>query len=214
MIKIPKKLNLIGQKFGRLTVVEQVEYKNKKVYWLCKCKCGNFCKVPTGNLRSGNTTSCGCVHKNMMKEQFKTHGYTNSRLYVTWCGIKDRCYNAHCKIYKHYGGRGIKMCDEWLHNFQAFYNWSINNGYNDTLTIDRIDVNGNYEPNNCRWVTAKEQARNRRSCRYYTINEQRHCLKDWCEILDLNYKKVYSRLRYGWSICEALELKERVNNGK
>ena len=209
MSTIPKKLNLTGQKYGRLTVVKQSEYKNKKVYWLCKCDCGNFCKVPTGNLRSGNTTSCGCIHRDMMRKRLKTHGHTNTRLYVIWSGVKDRCYNVHCKIYKYYGQRGIKLCDDWKDKFQSFYDWAISNGYDDTLTIDRIDANGNYEPNNCRFVTQKEQARNRRSNRNYTINGVTKCLKEWCEVLGLNYRTVYSRLHYGWTIIEALQLKKR-----
>lgn len=101
------------------------------------------------------------------------------------------------------------MCNEWEDDFEAFYNWAVNNGYEKGLTIDRIDVNGNYEPNNCRWTDMKQQARNRRSNINYTINGETHCLKEWCEICDIGYQTAYSRLHYGWTIEQALELKER-----
>ncbi len=203
---MPKKLNLIGKNFGKLTVIDESGYRNKKVYWLCQCACGNLCEVPTGNLRSGNTTSCGCVHKESVSKLFKTHGKTDTRLYVIWCHMKQRCYDENIKLYEYYGRRGIVMCDEWKDSFQAFYDWSINNGYNDTLTIDRIDVNGNYEPSNCRWATKTQQSRNRRSNIYFTYNGETHCLKEWCELLSLNYGTVHSRLCRNWSIERALEL--------
>lgn len=210
MTKISSKLNLKGKRFGHLTVIKCDEYKNKKVYWLCKCDCGELCKVPTGNLRSGNTTSCGCVHKERISKLFTTHGKSEIKLYNNvWLKIRARCYSTSCKEYAYYGQRGIKMCSEWKDDFQAFYNWAISNGYKEGLTIDRINNNGNYEPSNCRWVTMKQQARNRRSNINYTINGERRCLKEWCEIYDIGYKTAYSRLHYGWTIEQALELKER-----
>lgn len=123
--------------------------------------------------------------------------------------MKDRCYNRRCSNYKNYGGRGIKMCDEWLNDFMSFYNWAMSHGYIEGLTIDRIDVNGNYEPNNCRWVDMKQQQRNRTDNRYFIINGETHCLSEWCEILGLKYRTVYSRLQRGWMIYDALELTER-----
>lgn len=210
---MPKKLNLIGKKFGNLTVIDEVGYRNKKVYWLCRCNCGNLCEVPTGNLRSGNTTSCGCVHKELTSKLFKIHGQNDTRLYVIWCHIKQRCYNEHCKEHKYYGERNIKMCGAWLNDFMNFYNWAINNGYDDTLTIDRINVNGNYEPNNCRWITQKQQTRNRRSNVIFTYKCKTKCLADWCETLGLNRRTVYSRIYRNWSIEKALEL-EKENKGR
>lgn len=124
--------------------------------------------------------------------------------------MRERCYNKHSPNYKNYGGRGVAVCSEWKDNFQAFYEWSANNGYNDKLTIDRIDVNDNYEPNNCRWCNAKQQARNRRNNRNYTINGVTHCLMKWCEIYNLNYQTVIYRLNHNWQIERALELE--VNN--
>lgn len=120
--------------------------------------------------------------------------------------MKQRCYNENNTRYKHYGGRGIAVCDEWRNNFQAFYDWSMANGYKDTLTIDRIDVNGNYEPNNCRWITNKEQQRNRRDNKLYTINNVTKCLSEWCEIYNINYSTAHYRLLKGLTIKQALEM--------
>lgn len=137
------------------------------------------------------------------------HGKSKTRLYHTWKHIKQRCYNTNDKDYKYYGGRCIAVCDEWLKDFMNFYNWAINNGYNENLTIDRIDVNGNYEPSNCRWVDRKQQSRNRRNIKRYTINGKTHCLSDWCEILGLKSNTVRIRLYRGWSIEKALGLEEK-----
>lgn len=130
----------------------------------------------------------------MYKDIHTKHKKCDTRLYCIFGAVKSRCYNKNNKRYKDYGGRGIAVCDEWKDDFMSFYNWAILNGYNDTLTIDRIDVNGNYEPSNCRWVTPKQQARNRRSNRNYTINGETHCLKEWCEIVGLNYRTVQYRI--------------------
>ena len=133
----------------------------------------------------------------------------NTRLYNIYYGMKKRCYNKNTANYKNYGARGITICSEWLNDKQSFFAWAINNGYQDNLTIDRIDVNGNYEPNNCRWVDMKQQQRNRTDNHYATINGETHCLKEWCEILNLNYGKVCKRVHYNWPIEQALELEER-----
>ena len=134
----------------------------------------------------------------------------NARLYNIWRKMKQRCYNNNDPKYKNYGARGICICDEWKHDFILFYNWAIENGYRDELTIDRIDVDGNYEPDNCQWATPKQQARNTTKNRNYTINGETHCLSEWCEILNLRYKTVYTRIfEYNWPIKQALELEER-----
>ena len=151
---------------------------------------------------NGKIKSCGCL----LKDVITKHGKNNTRLYKCWCHIKARCYNVTNNHYQYYGGRGIAMCNEWRDDFMSFYNWSMANGYNDTLTIDRIDVNGNYEPNNCRWVTTKQQNRNTRRNRYFTINGVTKCIGEWCEIYNINYDTVWSRLRRGWNITRALEL--------
>lgn len=134
-----------------------------------------------------------------------THGKRHTRLYGIWLQMKNRCFNAKTKRYKDYGGRGITVCDEWRNDFQSFYNWSISNGYDDTLTIDRKDNSGNYEPSNCRWVTVKEQNRNSRQCDMITYKGETHCLKEWSEILGLSYVALKNRKKYGWSIERMFE---------
>lgn len=202
--------DLSGQKFGRLIANKFLRIENHKAVWLCKCDCGNLTEVRGVELTKGHTKSCGCLRKDVCANINKTHNKTNTRLYHIWCDIKKRCYNSNYKSYKNYGLRGIAVCDEWLSDFMNFYDWAMSHGYDDTLTIDRIDVNGNYEPSNCRWATLKQQARNTRRNRYYTINGVTHCLSEWCEIYNINHKRVECRLnKLNWSIEEALELKER-----
>ena len=135
------------------------------------------------------------------------YGKTNTRLYRTWRHIINRCYNENVPDYLNYGKRGIKMCEDWRSDFMPFYNWSMANGYNDTLTIDRIDNNGNYEPNNCRFIDYKQQQRNTTRTKHITINGETHCLKDWCIILGLNYSTITARInKLNWTIERALEL--------
>lgn len=200
--------NLIGQKFGMLTVLEELqERKHGGRVYKCKCDCGNISIVNKYNLTSGHTKSCGCLRKENTSKMFKTHGKRNTRLFNIWTDLKQRCYNKHNTRYKDWGGRGIAVCDEWRNEFMSFHDWALNNGYNDKLSIDRIDNNGNYEPTNCRWVTAKQQARNRRTNINYTINGETRCIVEWCEILGLKPKTVYQRLHYyNWTIERALEL--------
>ena len=136
------------------------------------------------------------------------HERNNNKLYRTWLNMKRRCDNKRSQKYKYYGGRGIKVCKEWLHDFQAFHDWAMNNCYDDNLTLDRINVDSDYEPNNCRWVDQKTQVRNTTRNVYYTIDGKRHCLSEWCELLGLNYKTVWQRInKLGWTVEKALELK-------
>lgn len=138
------------------------------------------------------------------------HGKRKTKLYGIWNSMKDRCYNTNCKRFKDWGGRGIAVCSEWRNDFMSFYNWSMANGYKEGLTLDRIDNNGNYEPYNCRWITTKQQARNRRSNINYTINGVTRCILEWCEILGLNPKTVYQRIHYyNWTIERALEIDKK-----
>ena len=206
MIYTSKFQDLTGQRFGRLTVVERAnDYISQNGHhttqWLCKCACGNEIVVMANNLKRV-TKSCGCYKSEITTEKNITHGVSDSRLYNIWCNIKQRCYNKNNNSYKDYGGRGIIICDEWL-DFEPFYEWAMDNGYNDDLTIDRVDNNGNYEPSNCRWVDIKTQSNNKRNNHYITYNGKTQTLAQWSDELNINYNKLWARIKYGWSIDRA-----------
>lgn len=156
-------IDLTGQRFGRLTVIERAprDHRYRGAMWRCRCDCGCESIAESHNLRSGNTTSCGCYHRERQKAG-KSHGMSKARLYRIWKAMHTRCYNPNSPAFKYYGGRGITICDEWLRDFEAFHRWSVANGYAEDLTIDRIDVNGSYCPENCRFVSMAEQNKNKR----------------------------------------------------
>ena len=207
--------NLIGMRFGRLTVVslgESLRRANGKTRrrWNCVCECGNDVLVRTDSLLSGGTQSCGCLQRERASETMKTHGGADSRLYNVWCTIKQRCYNPKNKAYHRYGGRGIVMCDDWKDSFESFRDWAMQNGYDSNAnrgicTIDRIDNDGKYEPSNCRWVSQQEQMNNVSYNHDITYNGETHTLAEWARLFDIPYSKLSQRInRYGYDIAKAL----------
>lgn len=188
--------DLTGKRFGRLTVIGVEDNGKRHTYYACQCDCGNVKVIRADALISGATKSCGCIKKGQDKTNLTAnhrHKMSGTRIYETWQDMKRRCYNKQNVRYDRYGGRGIKVCEEWLNNFQSFYDWAISNGYSDDLTIDRIDNDGNYEPSNCRWSTVKEQCNNRSSNINITIGNATKSLMSWCEIFNVDYKKVQAR---------------------
>ena len=168
------KSDLTGQRYGRLVVLEPTSDRyGNAVVWKCKCDCGNIAYYSVNTLHSGRVVSCGCYNKEKAKFSNYKHGMCYKNVYRRWCGIKARCYNKNNICYPLYGGRGITMCDEWKNDPEAFCNWALENGYKRYLSIDRIDVNGNYEPSNCRWVSKYQQDINRRDTRYIDILDER-----------------------------------------
>ena len=197
--------DLTGMKFGRLFVVKRVENsKNGRAMFLCKCDCGNEKSVVGKSLINCNTSSCGCLQKNATKKSNTKHGKRHSRLYSIWYTMRMRCEYKKHKEYHNYGARGITVCEEWLHDFQAFYDWSMANGYKDDLTLDRKNGNGNYCPENCRWVTQKEQQNNRRNNHFITYNGVTKTMSEWGEEIGLLPGTIYARLKRGWSVERTL----------
>lgn len=157
--------DLSGQRFGRLTVLWPIRELGRRTRWDCICDCGNTIVVSSGyHLTSGNTQSCGCLHRELARTRQLQHGGKGTRLYNIWKNVRQRCRNPKATDFKLYGGRGITICDEW-EDFGTFREWALQNGYTDELTLDRIDPNGNYCPANCRWATWAEQRHNQRRCK-------------------------------------------------
>ena len=210
-------LDITGQRYGRLVAIKRIEkpshIKNHSAWWLFRCDCGAEVKTNSNNVRSGRIKSRGC----WKRERLTTHGKTHTKLFGTWSKMRERCTNSNRQDYKNYGGRGISVCEEWINDFQAFYDWAMSNGYADNLSIDRIDNNGNYEPLNCRWATAKEQANNRRSNVFLSFDGISFTLSQWSEKTGIPHDTLRRRLvDYGWSIEKALTtpVRKQSNNNE
>lgn len=174
------KNNALGARFGKLVVIRVLdERRHGHVMVECVCDCGNHKNIMLSSLIKGMTQSCGCYRKEYVSNKNRTHNKSKTRLYSIWCDMKRRCYNQTNKRYENYGGRGIKVCDEWRNNFQSFYEWAMANGYSDDLTIDRINVNGNYAPENCKWSTSIEQQNNTTRNHFLTYNGKTMTLAEW-----------------------------------
>lgn len=209
-----KFIDLTGQRFGRLTVLYRDDIRKKsgkkETAYVCECDCGAIRKVVAYSLKSGNTQSCGCQSLENRIKAKTTHHKTGSRIYRIWRGMKTRCENSNDYHYKFYGERGITVCPEWQ-SFEPFYEWAINNGYTEQLTLDRIDNNGNYEPSNCKWATKKEQANNTRKNRIITHNGVSHTLSEWADISSMRPESLAYRINRGWSMEKALNTPIRRN---
>lgn len=196
-------MNLVGDRYGSLSVRARAILTDGRrgVYWHVQCDCGQKTIVRQDHLRSGRTISCGCA----AKQNALVHGQTGTRLHNIWRGMLKRCDATSGEAFEKYAGRGISVCDEWR-DFVSFADWANVNGYADDLTIERIDNDGNYCPDNCRWATSAEQARNRRNSRYETIGGIRKTLSEWCEVYRIPFSRVQKRLEAGWPLRAALTL--------
>ena len=224
-------VDLTGRRFGRLVVLARSHSQGGDVFWVCECDCGSVKTISGHSLRRGRTKSCGCLHneiataqlmnmpeENRHKLDTTTHGLRHTRLYGVWLDMKNRCYNPNTKAYPYYGGRGIRVCDEWKADFVTFYAWAIENGYDENAkrgdcTLDRIDVDKGYCPENCRWVSLTVQANNKRNNVFVEYEGEKRTASEWADIFGLNPSTVLSRIRKGWDPARAITTKPlRPNN--
>lgn len=203
--------DLSGCKFGRLTLLRRdFQYPKRGVYWLCKCDCGKLTTVSYANLITKNTLSCGCYGREISKKNFLKHGKSNTKLYGEWQNMKNRI-SPHYIQREDYYDRGINICQEWQKDFLAFSKWALANGYKPDLTLDRMDNNKGYSPNNCRWATVTQQNRNKRNNRNLDYRGETKTIAEWAEYADMKYGTLYSRIRRGWNIKDAIERPIRVS---
>ena len=196
--------DLTGQKFGKLTVIGLDDRGTRKTYWNCLCECGNIKSVRADSLQCGAIKSCGCLKKEQDKINLESPSvkksrefgskYGHIRIHNIWANMKSRCFNPKDARYTDYGGRGIKVCDEWKNDFFAFYKWAMENGYSENLTIDRIDNDGDYTPSNCRWVSRKVQSLNKSTNRYITYNGQTKTITQWATDNNMPYYVLRKRI--------------------
>lgn len=206
--------NKRGLRIGRLLVTDFVEMRDRRSYWKCLCDCGNTSVVAGGNLRKGKTQSCGCLNVEKMRQTglLRPSGTTapagqdKDRLQKIYRGMIDRCTSQRCSAWKMYGGRGISVCSEWIESFDAFYYWAVSNGYDCSLTIDRVENNSGYSPSNCRWATRKEQSNNRRTSSIHSAFGETKTLAMWIEDSKcfVTVPTIKSRLNQGWAFQKAI----------
>lgn len=208
-------INITGLKFGKLTVSSRSEIKKgKEILWECICDCGGKKITRAADLKNGKTQSCGCIKSSMLVSRNTKHGFAGTRIYEIWQGMVKRCTNPNCKAYRLYGGRGITVCERWM-NFIDFYNDTLQ-GYSDKLSLDRFpDTNGNYEPNNFRWATEKQQGNNKRDNHLVKYDNKILTISEWAELTGFSYGMIECRLRKGWDIEKALTLPpQKITNNR
>lgn len=181
--------------------------KNGNAMWKCKCDCGNEKIVMGRSLRIQHTISCGCLHREQLTKAVSTHRMSKEKIFQIWSDMKQRCFNSKVKAYKNYGGRGITVCDDWLNDFQSFYDWAMANGYKKGLTIERVDVNGNYEPSNCKWITKTEQNFNKTNSVFLTYKGVTKTLAEWSRETGIAYHVIRWRYQAGKKPEEILKVK-------
>lgn len=203
--------DITGKVFNYLTVVafdyermdrRLADGKSYNEYWLCKCDCGNerLKSIRSSDLYADKVKSCGCLSRRRKYD-------VDIRLMKIYSDMKRRCYNPNCSLYKYYGEKGVTICNAWLKDPIAFYDWALSHGYDSELTIDRKNAHGNYTPRNCRWATKKQQARNKRETVFITISGKKHSLIEWAEISEITEEEIYNRLKLGWNIKDACTVK-------
>lgn len=193
----PKREDIVGRRFGRLTVLDFDHIdSHRNSYWLCECDCGSHTIVTRGGLTSGNTTSCGCYQIEGIRARSTIHGMSRTVLYKVWGDMKNRCNDVNNIAYHRYGGRGITICDDW-YNFKSFRDWALDNGYEPGLTLDRIDNNGDYCPENCRWVDRRTQGNNRENNHIVEYSGISHTISEWTDILGVCYSTLWARINRG-----------------
>lgn len=208
--------DLTGKRFGRLTVVKKHDDPTKKyTLWECKCDCGNTKIARASLLKAGRTKSCGCYLPEHNYAMNTTHGWSKTHLYAVWNSMKGRCYNCNNHNYKRYGERGITVCEEWKNSFETFRDWAISSGYKNGYSIDRINNDGNYCPQNCRWTDVKTQNNNRRVSLMFTHNGKTQNLSSWCEELNIPYLRTWERImHYGYTFEQAISLPKNKSHYK
>ena len=209
--------DLSGKRYGKLVVLnlDENQENGKDKRWICRCDCGNEAEVQGRFLRKGLIVSCGCYHKEKAEFINKKHGKSRTRIYNILCTMKNRCYLQSDEKYPEYGGRGIKICDEWMgeHGFESFIKWAEENGYKQNLTIERIDVDGNYEPSNCRWATPKEQMQNTRRSRYVKYDGEIYSISELADKLNITYMTAWHRFRSKSFGMDELSKEDRIKRG-
>jgi hypothetical protein len=208
---MPKRINITGQRFGRLIALEFVRSTSSATFWRCKCDCGKIVEVARGSLTTGKTRSCGCLLAEIVKTASRTHGMSGTSEHNAWMGMIQRCTNPSNARYSDYGGRGICVCSRWL----SFENFISDMGLRpDGCTLDRIDNDKGYSPDNCRWATTYTQASNKRNSKRYTCNGMTLTEAEWAAVRSMKRTTIQYRIKAGWTIEQTLGFVERPEAGR